>query len=306
MNQLGRLAVTFACLLVPVEGVAAESYFALTNRYAKAASNTFHEIIEPRILQVMSPDEKVVLQSIEFKFPAGGGAFDAFAARKHGQRFILIAGGFVLFQDSLADAATIASRFHRSDQIVGYVAAASEDGRQNVARLRIGEAPEPVISPERYFAIDIGSYRQSEDYNRRMAFLRTDGLAMIIGHEVAHHLHGDVDVSSSDSEQMEREAKADKYAMELGLRAGFSPITATPLMMGFIEGGEDASHPAPQCRWANYMIVAMHQADNDTGFASYLAANPEARAIMSRSKQVLAENADEMAEDCGKWLIQRP
>lgn len=227
-------------------------------------------------------------------------------AKDHGQRFILIAGGFVMFQDSQADAATIAYRFHRSDQVLGYVAAAFEGGRQNAARLAVGQAPEPVVLPEEYFAIDIGDYRQSEDYDRRMAFLRTEGLAMVIGHEIAHHLHGDIGVSSSDSEQMKQEARADEYAMRLGIRAGFSPIAASPLMMAFSEGGGDARHPPPHCRYANYMIVGVHQFRDDAEFAKYLAKDSKSRTTMLRWKQVLQENADEMARDCGEWLVKYP
>jgi hypothetical protein len=297
-----RSLIVCAIALLAADGLAQdEQYDALSAQFAEAAARTWQDEIEQKFLDAMPETERELVSSIDFRFVPGGGAYDAFATRNEdGEPIILISGAFVAFQDCALDAAVMSDHFQLSHQMMPYLEYALEEGVKNLARVESGLKPRLVPFFAAYAQIPMGQamqYAQSDDYQNKMMGFRIHGLAFVLAHEIGHHVHGDYE-RVGDAEQRDREMKADLYAVRLGLKSGFSPLAAIPVMMFFGEAGGDIRHPPPLCRLANLISWGV----NDPSFVEYLKENASEKAKVDALRVELANMRSQIEADCDEWF----
>ena len=285
--------------------VFADIYSERSAQYASAARDTWEQEIKPKFASVMSVREKSILDMIDFRFPAGGGAYDAFATIRHGQRIVLISGAFVAFQDAALDATVVATHFDMQNQILPYLEFAWEEGMKNTARMELHQNPVLVPPFASYTRLDlqkVATYMMSEEYSSRMTLLRIKSLAFVIGHEIGHHISGEFNIVD-DSEQMKREIAADLYSVNLLLKVGFSPFAAIPLMLFFHEDGGDSRHPPPLCRAVAFFSEGLPSLLQRREFMAFIREHPDEKAKLDRMKTLVDRNSQLIQDECGGWSI---
>jgi hypothetical protein len=287
----------------------AQDYEALSKQYAEAASRSWLLLIKPKFIEALSPSDRTLVESIDFRFVPGGGAFDAFATRaQDGTRIVLISSAFVVFQDVAIDAYIVSQEFGLSDQYHSYLAYAAEKGTENYALLKSGEPmrPIPMFSTYAHLPRDkIMKFVQTKQYQATIGGFRILSLAYVLGHEIGHHVHGDYGKVDHDV-QRQRENQADLYSTRLMLKGGFSPVGAIPVMMFFEEAGGDSDHPPPVCRCMNFMLQGAPVLMADPGFQRYADENPEVRKSFTDFTSQAKANRAEIERVCGQWLAAPP
>jgi hypothetical protein len=100
--------------------------------------------------------------------------------------------------------------------------------QSNKDRYRRGFGPERIQSPYEYAHwsdAQFEDFYSHSDINKTRAVIVGGSYAFLLAHEVAHHIHGDVDKpSKNDAEQRTRESAADDWAIDLLIHKNISPV----------------------------------------------------------------------------------
>lgn len=228
---------------------------------------------------VMSPDERTILQEIELRIPMDYDLTRVIAYRQGG-RVIEISFGFfgtmVDASNNYALAEYYSPRdpdiYNKYEAYYKYLNDAIDQNEQS-----IGEN-HPKLQRFAEFAgipaetqTQIMSQSDVRDFQVKLLF---SAIAYVLAHEIGHHVLGHVDAppAATAAESRERESQADQYAFALTMRAGFTAFGVLPAL-AFFEAAEgkaadpDASHPLAYCRIFGAWMYTLDQLAADKKFA---------------------------------------
>jgi hypothetical protein len=255
---------------------------------------------------VMSPDERTILQEIELRIPMDYDLTRVIAYREGG-RVIEISFGFFGTMIEASDNLTLAEYYATQDPDIlnkyeayyKYLNDAIDQNEQS-----IGESHPKLQHFPEFAGIPAETQEQimSESEVRDVQVrLELATIAYVLAHEIGHHVLGHVDAppAATAAESRERESQADQYAFSLTTRAGFTAFGALPAL-AFFEAAEgkaadpDASHPLAGCRILGAWMYALDQLAADQKFAPLFEKVP---GMLPGAPQYNALKA-QLAQDC--------
>ena len=248
------------------------------DQYYRAAKRTVNHIIDTFNPQ-MSSEQKRTLEEIDISISYSEDVYHVFAKRHSGtgQKSIEISLGFIITMEAILDAFIIGYGLGRNHEIMDYVKHITELMREN-ARRRLQGMPQKVVPYFYQFANvsehDILDAYTWEEFQSHRVMIKVHALAFVLAHELAHHLRNHLDDGSASYEE---EQEADEFALDLGVRAGYSPLFgAWPYMfhvsMEEIAQGQIGrrSHPAAVCRAILFLEEGIDIMLRDREFLNYL------------------------------------
>lgn len=262
---------------------------------AQAASRTWLQRIKPEFAAVADSETKQVLQTVKFNIPRYGD-FNAYADGVSDPPKIVIPIGLVIGMDFITANSIFAyshpeCRKYLGPMLDGYRAA-------YISLVKTGKAIDvrSVSSKCGYSDQEANQFfAKKEIYNWRVGIM-VDGLAGVVGHELAHIVkrhRAYSKVTHKDAQRQEEEA--DEFGFQLAKRAGFNPsapLITTYLFFAVLEGsrykGQD--HPPASCRITEladkFILNDENASTNGTDKAS------------SREKENLKEQLKPLRDDC--------
>lgn len=215
--------------------------------YGPVGSRTLMNEILPALNKTLSPRERALMAEIEWRFPIEANALNAraFIDPASGAKVIEISAGHVLLLDLTIAAGLVAQEFGKDDLVADYFLEVVGTVRGNVYARARGAPAKPIPSFEQFASIPAdasGRYMGSAAYQANRRSNLTSALAVVVSHELAHHLLGHtVTPQQSTAHSRRREADADAYAAKVADQAGFSAASVAPLMGLFASMEGDAA-----------------------------------------------------------------
>lgn len=264
-NPLSRCITIFVALVLTATSVGAErpSLDQSFSEAQAAAQRTWHDRIYPSFYQVADRRTRAALQHVRFRV---GEYADINAWAILQQKEILIPYGLLFAIDGVADAEMLVHVEPRCTAILKpFLEKVADAYQTSFATHRwpgVNFAEMCGIPPTRAASMR----RDPSDY-ALTATLITDALAFIAGHELGHIvLQSDMPPARTPKEQQVREAAADRFGLQLSMKAGFSPlfaiVTVFPLFAS-LEQPETAigegDHPRTSCRMLSALNIVIRQ-----------------------------------------------
>jgi hypothetical protein len=255
---------------------------------------------------VMSPDERAILQEIELRIPMDYDLTRVIAYRQGG-RVIEISFGFFGTMVDASNNWVLAQYyatqdpdiFNKYEAYYKYLNDAIDQNEQSIGEShpKLLRFPEFAGIPPETQA-QIMSQGEVRDVLVKLEFAT---IAYVLAHEIGHHVLGHVDAppAATAAESRERETQADQYAFSLTMRAGFTAFGALPAL-AFFEAAEgkavdpDASHPLAYCRIFGAWMYTLDQLAADQKFAPLFEKMP---GMLPGAPQYNALKA-QLAQDC--------
>jgi hypothetical protein len=217
---------------------------------------------------VMTPSEQAILQEIDVRVPMDYDITRVVAYRQEG-RVIDISFGFFGLMNALCRDYILASYYSERDpnapylyeQYVDHLNAVIDRNDRAVGQERAqlqSFAEFAGIPPE--IEADIMSQGDAEYYSGALA---VTAIAFVLAHEIGHHMLGHLDASpASPAESRAREAEADRYAVDLTVRARMPPFGVIPALAIFEVAEEEyadpfAMHPPAGCRVLDALLATI-------------------------------------------------
>lgn len=286
----------------------------------RLAVNLYSQTIGPAFVSAATPGELAVMRTLDIRWdPTNARIDDVYASvDASGKPYIKLSGGFLLtfLQAARAiavaqawsgprTAADVANMTYLSD----YIGALTKAVLQQIQAQARGEEASMLVVP---FGTFIGkSEPEVDDFivDRNLAPLiteiYTEGLAFVLGHEIGHHIHGDLWKGGDARAKRAMESAADGFGVSLCMRAGFAPIAVLPVMSVImtLEGDPanaraDADHPQTACRMVDLWDASRDLAERDPAFSANLAAHPDKQELWTQVRAALSDAADRAAPVC--------
>lgn len=291
----GRILLLFclsACLCVQSSTLLSQDNQSISQTvgvYAPVGFRVLKNTILPALNKTLAPQEREVLARIEWRFPAMANAMNARAFVDPGSKasVIEISGGHVYLLDLLVDASLLAIEFDKEDMLADFFIDLVKTIRTNMDAHTRGAAEMPVPSFIAYASIPADAaerYQRTPDYQVKRQANLASGLALVVTHELGHHLlKHTLSRSASMSEARKREADADAFAARATDAAGFSAVSVTPLMglLASMEGdsatADAADHPPAVCRQVQFTVSASPSLLKNPMLEKLLSENPKMR-----------------------------
>lgn len=236
--------------------------------------------------EVMSEDERAVLNEINVRIPMDYDITRAVAYRDESGRVIEISFGFFGLAIQLSDDEVLADYYAAQDpgiydKLEAYLASLNDAIDRNERTMSADELPRFAsfagIPEETAAALEA-----QEEFKSYAANLRTSAIAFVLAHEIGHHVLGHTDLPPPDSPEVSRarESDADRYAAELAMRVGITAFGALPALALFAAAeGEtldpEASHPLGTCRILAAMLDTVDRLAGDERTVHLLDQNPD-------------------------------
>lgn len=246
----------------PVHGQPAEAI-----RYYRDAYRTVANNYRAAIRSLLAPQERRLVDQISFEFVPTQDIFAQAYISTNNRHVVEVSFGFLAFMQNLTFAYAVTGEANQPACYVQYLDVAARAALDNTKRRTIGQAPGPI--PFFPYYVQIGgegchSISSNDLYNPEAHSFVSGGmdavLAVLIGHEVAHHILGHVDGGGPIDleESRESETAADVWAVEHAFAIRVNPSPALPIWSFFAAiGGADigdeleATHPLGIRRWAD-------------------------------------------------------
>lgn len=253
----------------------------LLDQYYRAAKRTVKLIIsefEPHL----TPQDRRMLNGIDISISYSEDVNHVFAVRHSatGRRNIQISLGFIITMEAILDAFIIGDALGRIDDTLDYIEEVTRLMQENAVRRSRGYSPRVVPYFHQFAGIserEIFGVFSPEEFQSRRVLTKVDALAFVLAHELAHHFRMHLDVGNATYED---EKEADEFALDLGVKAGYSPLFGAWPYLFYISLEENLqkkilprSHPAPTCRAMRFLDVGIGAALKDEGFVQYLDEN---------------------------------
>ena len=254
-------------------------------RYHRAISRTIDDILL-KIKPNLTERQRIELRQINIVVSYGENVFGVYARRKGQYKEIVVTVGFITTMEAIQDAAMIAQRMGYPsrdvldyvDRVAGLMLGNKELRDRGLPVKRIPFFYEFVRVPDREFQSLIGS----ANFLNERTLLKVESLAFVIAHELGHHFLGHL---GNRRVTLEDELAADEFALDLGVKSGFSPLLAIwPFMFfAYLEDPNSArtekrTHPKTICRVARFLEVGVKVAMADQEFGRYLDRTGQRRA----------------------------
>jgi hypothetical protein len=257
---------------------------------------------------VMSPDERTILQEIELRIPMDYDLTRVVAYRQGGgSRVIEISFGFFGTMIDASNNWTLAEYYTTQDPDIlnkyeayyKYLNDAIDQNEQSP-----GESHPKLQRFAEFAGIPLETQEQimgQSEVRDIQVKLEFATIAYVLAHEIGHHVLGHVDAppAATAAESRKRESLADQYAFSLTMRAGFTAFGALPAL-AFFEAAEgkaadpDASHPLAYCRIFGAWMYTLDQLAADQKFAPLFEKMP---GMLPGAPQYNALKA-QLAQDC--------
>jgi hypothetical protein len=269
-RQLIYCGVVGLCLVADTPSCAAQG-----EETANAASLAERDIrmrilntVLDQLWNVMDPSEQAILQEVDVRVPMDYDITRVIAYRQDG-RVIEISFGFFGLMNALCRDYVLASYYaeqdpnapHIYENYVDHINSVIDRNDRAIGQDRI-ELPSFAefagIPPE--IEAEIMSQGDAEYFSGTLALT---AIAFVVAHEVGHHVLGHLDAPpASPAESRVHEAEADRYAVELAVRARMPPFGVIPALAIFVAAEEEhadpaATHPPAGCRILDALVATI-------------------------------------------------
>ena len=266
MNKLLRFFLLQVCVCVfatvPLYAQSPEEIKFYRDAFATVANN-----YRTAIRQHLPMRDRQILDRIRFKFSPSQEFFAVAYIDDREQRVIEVSFGFLVLMENITFAYAVSGEASDEECFWHYLDAAGQALLKNTRRRLSGSKQRDLVPffhhyvQEDGFGCELISVRDLRNPAAR-DFIpggMDSVLAILVGHEVGHHLLGHLDRGAARTLHQSRrfENAADIWAVEHAFSVGINPFPAIPLWAFFsIIGGTDigaeveSSHPLGIKRWA--------------------------------------------------------
>jgi hypothetical protein len=269
-RQLICCGIVGLCLVVRAPSCAAQGEDS-DNVGALAERDIQMRIINDALDQlwtVMGPSEQAVLQEIDVRVPMDYDITRVVAYRQEG-RVIEVSFGFFGLMNALCRDYILASYYSEQEPSAPYIYEKYVDHLNNVIDRNdraVGQERAQLQSFAEFAGIppeieaDIMGQGAAEYYSGALA---VTAISFVLAHEIGHHVLGHLDTPpASRAESRAREAEADRYAVDLAVRAGMPPFGVIPALAIFEVAEEEyadpaATHPRAGCRILDALLATI-------------------------------------------------
>ena len=213
----------------------------LLDQYYRASKRTIHYILgefEPHLTR----RQRAMLEDIEISISYNAYVGDVVAIQRQGGagRSIRMSLGFVITMEAVQDAFIIGNALGRNDDTVEYVYEVTRIMLRNSTRDSRGEALETVPYFHQYARIserELLDVMSAQEFQYLRDLVRLHALGFVVAHELGHHFLNHLEKGGTT---VEDEREADVFALELGIKAGYSPLFGAMPYMFFVAMEENS------------------------------------------------------------------
>lgn len=237
-----------------------------TLRYYGVAYRTVANNYRLLVRQHLQLEERTILDRIEFRYLTTQNIVAQAYISPEGTRVIEVSFGFLVIMENLAGAYALSTARNIPSCFDSYLLTTSEILERNTSNRGFGAGMEPVPLFPYYLAYEGAGCDGLSDTDirnaeiaRTVAGIMDSIMAVLVGHEIAHHILGHVDDGpGSVEESRANETAADIWAIQHSFRVGVLPLPAIPMWTFFAAaGGADmaaelqSTHPLGIRRFAD-------------------------------------------------------
>lgn len=283
------LAIALAFL--PFFAVAAFPQGSTNEQFLIAADRTIDRLVD-EFREVMNPDERDILDETDIRIDRfSNDVVRVYANIENGKRVIVISRGFMAAGDLIDWALTyeiyVAQQQQvpvNSERIIKYTNVVAEiilnNAHQRSRALPVKDIPYYLqwtgMGEDQYNEVTDG-LRRDPDFQNLRALIKLHAFALILGHELGHHVLGHLE---SSERSVRQEEEADAYGVKLEMKAGYMPLMSASsfLLFSAFEGwstnpGTTHDHPYGVCRLFHLADASIKSISDDTDFLEYIEEN---------------------------------
>lgn len=324
MAVVGRMlsaSILFLSFLCQSEAASAQTAFAppppgVLRQYQRATERAVDQIIGDFLPQ-LRPEQRALVTSIDIVVPSSGNFDRVFAVNGPDGRRIEIDVGFIVVMELIQDAAILTSVHGIGDAktFEKYAYLVADLFLENSNAYRRGQPRKAIppyvqvvsVPPARFQPI----YSSPDFQNLRVEY-KVQTLAVVLGHELGHHLLGHLDADklaarrnsglteeAKSNESRRREASADAFGVDLAIRAGYNPLEAAWPFIFFAMLGDDPdittrSHPDSGCRAGRVFKAGAKAAMAKPDFVKEL----ERKGLRAKWEREIEGELERLLKDC--------
>ena len=305
LQSVARAAIVAVALLLcppsPCIAQDTDSDSAAALGYRDRAMRLINAVLDV-FWEVMSEDERAVLQEIDVRMPVDYNITRAVAYRDDSGRVIEVSSGFFGMMSQLCEDDVLREYYLPQDPGINdkfeqYLTSLNQAIDHNEQSFSVEPEPLPRFAPFAGIPDDVAAEIEGrDDYVAAVGNLRMSAIAFVLAHEIGHHLLGHTDRPSPETAEQSRaeETEADRYAGELTLRAGLPAFGAFPALVFFAAAeGEtldpEASHPLAMCRVLDTYLDIADWLAADERLSPLLDLEPDMRPGHAKYQQLVAD-----------------
>lgn len=289
--RAARLLVILLCFSLPSATAAEYQVDVMRDNYFTVAKN-YRNALRP----YLSESERAVLGDIQFVYlPIP--VLNAAAYIENGQRKIAVTYGWLLLASELSIAASTAMEFDKPQCFARFLSEVSEIIIENSGRYGTGR---PLTRVPLFYGFvtsnqagpckGLGLREINDPKVLRMVSARMNcATAWLFGHEIAHHVNGDVGrniFSLAQSRQVE--ASADKWSIQRAFDIKINPLLADAVLLLYAiigatdhEGELRSTHPASIRRYVDFLDAIEEKMKDTAWYHKKFGVDPPQGAIES-------------------------
>jgi hypothetical protein len=254
--------------------------------------------------------EKQIFDQIDFRVDPFDWNIYGTRAYKDTGRHAVFTIGFLMASDYM-DRAWLELMLLKDDDFEEYMRYVADKIRESVTAVQTGAKPPAIRGYCEYLgnsSSQCESMRGNAQYAKAYPLFKVSGLAVVMGHEIGHHVKGHLDRRPEDARRREtiltQERQADEFGLTLAIKAGINPIYSIGDLVLFGSFTLDHPfaqpadrHPHPMCRVFQALESGVAAMEADSEARAYLKEHGNAD-LLSQSRAMLNGAKANMPREC--------